>query len=591
MKAFTFLLSAVFISVSAQAADWYVDPAAAPGGDGSTVRPFATLAGMVAALPGAPDEPLTVHLATGVHGISKPVVLTPKECRGQPLVFLGSGDGAGTVISGGRRLDGWRVDGDRWVHPWDGGTIRELFVNGRRAARSRFPTEGWLRVDKALPDKRSGFTSQTDLPGFTPGMEILFLHDWSISRVPVASIDGRLLKTGGPIGFPAAHYAIDHFEAHPRFCIENGVGFLREPGTWCHDRTGKRLVYLPRPGEDPESGELVVPTATGLLRVAGASGRRVADVRFENIAFRHCRWIYPETGYAEGQATKHVPRDQPPPKNDAHQAWRFVPWAVEVSRADRVVFRDCRFEHLGGSGVRLGEATRECALERCTVRDVSGNGIGIGEGHRRRLANGKAWWQAAPGQAATCNRVTGCLVEHCGARFHGAVGIWVGLAKNTRVARNEVRRRPYTGIAVGWIWKPTPSPCGGNIVERNHIHHIMQLLSDGGGIYTLGRQPGTALRANHIHDIPRNAGRAGSNGMFLDEGSSEFVIENNLIHDTDRSPLRFHKAGKIEVRNNSWILPPGTPPTVFNSTDPADIDAHDNTVLDPAGLPAAIKAW
>ena len=63
------------------------------------------------------------------------------------------------------------------------------------------------------------------------------------------------------------------------------------------------------------------------------------------------------------------------------------------------------------------------------------------------------------------------------------------------------RRVRYTGVSVGWMWNPTPTPCRANLVENNHIHHVMQILSDGGGIYTLGRQPGTVLRGNVIHDV------------------------------------------------------------------------------------------
>jgi hypothetical protein len=119
----------------------------------------------------------------------------------------------------------------------------------------------------------------------------------------------------------------------------------------------------------------------------------------------------------------------------------------------------------------------------------------------------------------------------------------------------------------------------------------MQVLSDGGGIYTLGRQPGTMLRDNLIHDVPLNAGRAESNGMFLDEGSSEFRIEGNLIFATHRSPLRFHKAGKIEVKGNRWVLPKGIPALRFNATDPAVIDESGNQVLDQPALDAISAAW
>jgi len=79
--------------------------------------------------------------------------------------------------------------------------------------------------------------------------------------------------------------------------------------------------------------------------------------------------------------------------------------------------------------------------------------------------------------------------------------------------------------------------------------------------------------------------------MFLDEGSSEFTIEGNLIHHTVRSPLRFHKAGPIKVRNNSWLLPENTPELRFNNTPPENITATDNTVLDPAALSKAIQTW
>jgi hypothetical protein len=63
------------------------------------------------------------------------------------------------------------------------------------------------------------------------------------------------------------------------------------------------------------------------------------------------------------------------------------------------------------------------------------------------------------------------------------------------------------------MWNPQPTPCRGHQVLRNHIHHVMQMLSDGAGVYTLGRQPETRIAGNVIHDVPIHAGRAASNGI------------------------------------------------------------------------------
>jgi hypothetical protein len=108
----------------------------------------------------------------------------------------------------------------------------------------------------------------------------------------------------------------------------------------------------------------------------------------------------------------------------------------------------------------------------------------------------------------------------------------------------------------------------------------MRMLSDGGGIYTLGRQPGTRLAANHIHNVPLNAGRAESNGMFLDQGSDQITIEQNVIHGVVRSPLRFHQAERLLVRQNVLVLPErSVPPLRFNNTPEQNIQQRANEVL------------
>ncbi len=81
----------------------------------------------------------------------------------------------------------------------------------------------------------------------------------------------------------------------------------------------------------------------------------------------------------------------------------------------------------------------------------------------------------------------------------------------------------------------------------------MQLLSDGGCIYTLGRQPGTVIKNNHLHGVPQHAGRAPSNGIFIDEGSCEILVEANRFDNIDQSPIRFHRTGGNKFVGNLLI--------------------------------------
>jgi hypothetical protein len=202
----------------------------------------------------------------------------------------------------------------------------------------------------------------------------------------------------------------------------------------------------------------------------------------------------------------------------------------------------------------------------------------IGEG-RDRFVNGNPWWQESPEQVAISNTIKACDISDCGTQFYGAVGIWCGLTAETSIINNKVYDLPYTGISIGWMWSPVPTPCRQNIVMGNHIHDILQTLSDGGGIYMLGLQPGSKLINNHIHDVKLNAGRAESNGMFLDEGTTDVIVENNLIYNIAKSPLRFHKATINLVKENHLFCDNDNPEIRYNSTEETDIKKVDNKVF------------
>jgi hypothetical protein len=288
----------------------------------------------------------------------------------------------------------------------------------------------------------------------------------------------------------------------------------------------------------------------------------------------------PKFGYAGVQSSWHSRRSTPDDDSGV-----TMTSAVLVDHADHCQFIDCRFEHLGACGVQLTR-TQDSRVSRSCFSDIGGDAILIGSR------------DATESPATGNNTVVNCLIEDSGVSFYGAVGLWIGFARDVTVTHNELRNLPYTGVSVGWQWNDEPTPCRGHRIRQNHIHHIMQQLSDGGGIYTLGRQPGTRLLRNLIHDVPVNAGRAESNGIFMDEGSTEIVVQGNTIYDIARSPIRFHRAGKNTIINNRLVSKPGIPTFSYVAADPAQMIMRENEEIsadaweppadDPAGSEAGL---
>jgi hypothetical protein len=519
--------------------------------------------------------PARIIIHDGRHVLTDPIIIDP-DLAGEGLC-ISAAEGAAPVISGGRLITGlqpqpdgtWRtvIDDVRKGDWW----FEEVFIDFEPRPRARHPNTGYARIVAAGPDNRTSFTiDPTEIPidQLDSRAEVVLLHDWSTSRIPIthADIATNTITTAHPIGCKAPHYAITNFEPHPRFFIEGSPALLDAPGEWALDRATGAFIYMPRPGEDTDTVQLIAPAATGLIRIAGTAENPITNVFISGLRFAHVNWPIPPHGYAEGQAAFHEQRDDPTDTGIR----RTVPAAIEFAWANRCRIESCHISSVGGSGVRIGEGCRCCVITDSTVRDAGANGIMIGEAASRSV-DSALWWKAAPHQAASGNRVEHCLVERCGRRFFGAVGVWIGLAEKTTIARCEIRDLPYTGVSVGWRWDETPTPCRENLIEANHIHHVMQVLSDGGGIYTLGLQPGTVLRSNAIHDIHRNAGRAPSNGIFFDQGTTDLLVEGNVFWGIDTTPIRWHWTYANTVRDNTFVLREGQMIARYNRAKAEDI--------------------
>lgn len=576
------------VTAMAHATDFHVATGGDDTGMGSAAAPFATLARAQHAVrqriaAGEFDGDIVVEIASGRYELAEPLVFGPGDgdATGRIAVIYRAAKDATPVFSGGRVIDGWKA-GPTGVWRTTIPAVREgalsfneLFVNDKRAVRARYPNEGYQRVEKVGEDKRTNFVfHEGDLKPFadaTP-IQLVFLHDWSISRVAVKSVDGatRTLTTKHDVGPKANHYRMDHYEKHPRYFLENHASFLDAPGEWFLDESTGVLSYKPRAGETITNSVVIAPKLTRLVTFAGKADAPVRGVWLRGLTFEHCAYD-PGERYAAGQAAFHE-------EVEGEGGLRVpTPAAIRIDNARLVTLANCRVRHVGGSGVWIGTRCDHVLLSDTRVYDTGGNGIMVGQTDR-------------PEHVTNNITIERCLVERVGQRYFGSVGIWIGMANHCTVKRSIVRHVPYTGVSVGWKWDDTPTPCHHHAIADNHIHHCMQVLSDGGGVYTLGRQPGTVIRGNVIHDIPLNAGRAESNGIFMDQGTAELLVESNVFYATERSPLRFHQAIKNTMRANTFVVPAGEPIVRYNRTPEANITFDGNRTITPDAFdPASIK--
>jgi hypothetical protein len=575
--------SLVVLNCKAQEYKIYVSPNGNDGANGEISNPIASLnhAQELARIK-AGKAPVTIYLSGGNYYLTESLKLDINDSgtADTPIKWMAV-PGEKPVISGGIRIKNWIEEKEGLWSASLPKNVNKIFqsfyVNDRRAVRARFPDNNYLRINKTGADRRTNFFfNKDDIPRVTDvsKIELVFLHDWSITRIGVKSIDweSNNLIAVDSIGSRLPFFKIDGWEKHPRYYLENAIEFCDSPGEWFCDFDKRKIYYCPLPNEKIDKVEGIVPIAEKLIAITGTKEKRAGFISFDGITFEYTNWQIPKSGYCGVQAAMYNDRG----KNK--EGWHQVPAAIELDLAENCQFKNITLKHTGGSGIWIRENSSKCVISNSHIYDIAGNGVNIGEGSKR-LVNGEAWWKSAPNEVSKNNRISNSLIEDCGKQFYGAVGIWGGLIEGTIIEQNEIRNLPYTGISIGWMWNPNPTPCRENIINANHIYNVMNILSDGGGIYCLGLQPKSQITNNLIHDVKVNAGRAESNGMFLDEGIKNLLVENNILYNIARSPIRFHKAFENIVRHNVLVCGDDIPPIRYNSTKEDDIKKIENIVL------------
>lgn len=558
--AMTMVVAASFPGLAAEEtkADFYVAPTGNDAWSGrlaepnkaGTDGPFASLARAQEAVRQLrrrePDRktPVTVLIRGGVYYLPETLVFTPADSgTAQSPAVYAAYPGELPMISGGTRLTGWRVTADgRWqVHlpevergEWD---FCQIWVNGERRYRPRLPKDGYYFIEAEAPPTEENQGKGYDRFVFKEGqirsdwrnlgdVDVLVFHMWTMSRLRIKSVDDstRTVTFTGPT--VAAAWTADLAKGR-RFIVENVHEALERPGEWYLDKSTGVLTYIPMPGEAPDTTEVVAPRLERLVQIKGDGtlGQWVENLVFRGLVFEHSNWVEGPKGYAFGQAEA------------------ILPGAISATGARECVFEDCAVRHVGTYAVEFGPGCKYCRLENCDLWDMGAGGVKIGEMGIAR----------DPNAVADHNVVRNCTIAH-GGRLHPAgIGIWIGQSPDNLIEHNDIFDLYYSGMSIGWTWGYGPAIAQRNIVQYNHIYQIGQnVLSDMGGIYTLGNHEGTILRFNHIHDV--DYFYYGGWGIYFDEGTTRILAENNVVYRTNGGCFHQHYGRDNVVRNNIFAF-------------------------------------
>jgi len=579
---------------------------------GTEKSPLATFSGALQAVRRKrKSAPVTILVYEGTYYLNAPLTFSPQDSGSEqaPIIYAAA-PGQQVTISGGRRLVcKWKPykDGILMAEVEPGLEFTQLFVNGRRKIRARYPNydpsdpgkSGYIQAAGSIsasttnpyagPNDDMTYSAQaprgvrfdpatfsTKKWAYPEDAEIHIFQasywgnlQWKIKAIDFGTNSIWFGEGGQQIGAKWSTHPAAVSE-QSRFFIENVFEELDVPGEWFLDRKKSILYYYPEPGDDLRSALIEVPLLEHAIEFSGTQTEPVQHISLRGFRIAHTVSTYLKSYEVPSLSDWSIHRGG----------------AVFAEGTRNCSLEDCWFDGVGGNAMFVNNFNREFTISGCKFTETGDSAICfVGD-----LEKTSGTQRAFPHECNASNN----LIHDCGFYGKQVAGVYISRAKRITAGHNLIYNMPRAAICIGdGTW-------GGHIIEFNQTHDTVRETSDHGPFNAWGRDRGWALAQSHGTYTPDRSldvwealvdtmepvivrhnffDEKSGWGLDLDDGATNYDIYNNIS--VGGVSVKLREGAYRKVHNNIWYLAKSAP--CFHVGNNYNHDQYFNniTVMDP----------
>ena len=561
-----FFLHLLFLLVPASAADFYLSPLGHDSWSGKLAKPnaqksdgpFATLErsrNAVRELKKQVNEDIVVQIREGEYQLSKTVTFSLKDSCENASITYEAFPNEKPVFHSDLKLTDWKklenplpflpkaAHGKVWIADLPKSSPKRFYtLYDSQGILPRARSAGFIPVESKAASKFNLSYPKGTMrawPNFGD-IEIVVRphHAWVVNILPLKSVDTKrqiaTTSVAATYGMSPLHFLPNTESAW----VENVIDALDQPGEWILNSQERKVYLWPRTNGPPQ--DIRIPRLKEYLLVEGENNiKSPTDNPVRNLHFRGLT-------FTRGEADRMTAHD----KGLQHD-WQFHDKAnalVRLRGTENCSVENCHFLHSGGTAIRADLHSQKNRIRSNHIEQIGGTGIlvsGYGPGTK---------------DLSHHNLIENNHIHHVGKIQAHSPGIFLWQSGENHVAHNLVHHTPYSGIIISGMMTQFFSKKGNsrelvrtirrhetgptknatlekirpflhthdNLIEYNEIHHAMQQLNDGNGIYIRGAGAGNIIKRNYIHDLL--APTVMQSSIRTDGGQRDTLITENLIY-------------------------------------------------------------